>query len=502
MLHYPGHLVMGAAALAAALAIQSLTVNRMVRRKLRLSVALLSAYVLVNLVLAVISPDPALLTSDPTLFTVTDEDLHAIERLAIAAAVINMLVVSLVNPLYADRVPERFPTIVQDFLVIGLVLLAGTFLSDKLIATSAVSAVVVGFALQDTLGNAFAGLAIQSEAPFHVGNWIRVGDFEGRVAEVTWRATKLRTKSGNFVVVPNNTVAGHAIVNFTEPVGPTRLEVEVGAGYLHPPNQVIAVILDAMRHVPRVLESPAPDALLRDFAGSAITYRARFWVADYEFDDEAKDEVRTAIFYAFNREEIEMPYPIEVGYRREWPEPDAATKHAERERLVSSVDLFAGLDDEQRRAIAARAVMRTFGSGEAVVREGEPGHSMFIVCSGAVVVQLGAERADVATIGAGGYFGEMSLLTGEPRTATVSARGDTTVLELDDDVFRELAASDPQALERVGLAAATRRTELDLARSALSPVSAVQARATLLARMRNFLRLGSPKRMFNTEEQG
>ena len=118
-------------------------------------------------------------------------------------------------------------------MVIGLLVLIATFVfEDKLLTTSAVGAVVVGFALQDTLGNAFAGLGIQSEKPFRVGHWIRVGEFEGRVAEVTWRATKLRTKSGNFVIVPNNIIAKDAITNYSEPAVPTRLEVEVGASYL------------------------------------------------------------------------------------------------------------------------------------------------------------------------------------------------------------------------------------------------------------------------------
>jgi hypothetical protein len=387
-------------------------------------------------------------------------------------------------------VPDRFPTIVQDFLVIGLVLLAGTFLSDRLIATSAVGAVVVGFALQDTLGNAFAGLAIQSEAPFHVGNWIRVGEFEGRVAEITWRATKLRTKTGNFIAVPNNTIAGEAIVNFTEPAVPTRLEVEVGASYLSAPNDVEAAILEAMRQVPRVLEAPAPDALLLSFDDSAVTYRARFWILDYEFDDEARDEVRTAIFYAFNRRGIEIPWPIEVGYQRDWPEPDAETKQRDRERVVSSIDLFAGLDASQRSEIAARASMRTFGNGEAIVREGAPGHSMFVVTTGRVAVGLGQERREFATIEPGGYFGEMSLLTGEPRTATVIARGDTTVLEVDAAALRLLAAADTQVMDRVAHAAVTRRAELNAARVAVPAAAVAGAKQTLFARMRKFLGFG------------
>jgi small-conductance mechanosensitive channel len=147
-----------------------------------------------------------------------DAQLRAFERLAFSGALINLLIISLLNPLREDRVSERVPTILQDAIVIGMLLLVSTFVFDeKLLTTSAVSAVVIGFAVEDTLGNAFAGRAIQSERPFHVGHWIRVGEFEGRVSEVTWRATKLRTKSGNFVILPNNLVAKEAVTNYSEP---------------------------------------------------------------------------------------------------------------------------------------------------------------------------------------------------------------------------------------------------------------------------------------------
>ena len=123
--------------------------------------------------------------------------------------------------------------------MIGMLLIVATFaFQEQLLTTSAVGAVVVGFALQDTLGNAFAGLAIQSERPFKVGHWIKVGDFEGRVAEITWRATKLRTKAGNFVIVPNNIVAKEAITNYSEPAAPTRLDLEVGVSYSSSPHAV------------------------------------------------------------------------------------------------------------------------------------------------------------------------------------------------------------------------------------------------------------------------
>ncbi len=478
--YHAWHLVFGVLTLMIALAISALTANRLVRRKLKLSLLLLGAYVVVHIVVGLeLAPDAAV-----------DEQLISVERLAFAAALINLAVISFLNPLREDRVPDRYPAILQDFIVIGLLVLVATLVfHDKLLTTSAVSAVVIGFALQDTLGNAFAGLAIQSERPFNIGHWIKVGDFEGRVAEVTWRATKLRTKAGNFVVVPNNIVSKEAITNYSEPSTQCRVEVEVGASYLSSPNMVKSVIGEALANSARALKTPAPDVVLASFDSSAINYRVRFWIEDYERDEAARDEVRSAIYYAFARHGIEIPWPIQVQYEKAWDEQDPAAQAHDRGRLLGGVDLFAGLNDEARHEIARSVRSRTFGNGESIVRQGEPGESMFIVGSGRAVVVLEPDRREVATIETGGYFGEMSLLTGEPRTATVIARGDTVVLEIGADLFRHLAGTSPQAIEQVAVAAAARRIELDKVRATGAGSAVADAPATLLSRMRRFLRL-------------
>jgi small-conductance mechanosensitive channel/CRP-like cAMP-binding protein len=476
---------MGVAALAATLFVWSLTVNRLVKRKLKLSIFLLTAYVALHVVLLV-RPD---LFGAPLSPADLGSPIRPFERLALTASVINLLVIALINPLRTDRVRERFPAIVQDAIVIAVLLVVATFVfKEQLLTTSAVGAVVVGFALQDTLGNAFAGLALQSERPFSVGHWIRVGEFEGRVAEITWRATKLRTKAGNFIVVPNNIIAKEAITNYSEPVLPTRLQIEVGASYAASPAAVKEAMLEAMSHSEYVLKAPAPDVLLGSFDASSINYQARFWVNDYEVDELAKDQVRVAIYYAFNRRGIEIPFPIQVEYSREWPAADAAALHSDRERILRAVDLFASLDDKQRAQIAAATVVKTFGDGEAIVRQGEPGGSMYVLASGKVSVVIEPDRRQVATIEKGGYFGEMSLLTGEPRSATVVARGETVVLELNADVFRSLGVESPHAIEAVGLAAVARRAELDRVRAA-GKGAVADAPETLIARMKKFLRL-------------
>ncbi len=473
---------MGVAALAAALAVFALTINSLVRRRLRLSIFLLAAYLLLHLFLALVRPG---------MTPGVESQLNSFEQLAIAAALINLLALSIINPLGADRVPDRFPAILQDFVVVGLLVIVATFVfKEKLLATSAVSAVVIGFALQDTLGNAFAGLAIQSEKPFRVGHWIRVGEFEGRVAEITWRATKLRTKSGNFVALPNNIVSKEPITNYSEPAAPTRLEVEVGASYQAAPAAVKAAIYEALANAPRALKAPAPDVMLVGFDSSAMTYRTRFWIEDYERDEAARDEVRTAIYYAFARHGLDIPWPIQVEYSREWVEPDTAARQREREGLLAGVDLFAALTEEQRRELAGALRDKIFGNGEAIVRQGAPGDSMFVVGTGRAVVKLEPDGQEVAVINVGGYFGEMSLLTGDPRSATVVARGDTRVFEIDAEVFRRLGAVHPHAIEQIGIAAVSRRAEVEQIRAVSAHGTAVaDAPATLVARMKKFLRL-------------
>ena len=480
MAHFPGHLILSVAALAATLAISSYTANRLVKRKLRLSLLLIGTYALLHAVLA--------FRND--LLPVYGTDLYSFEQLALAAGIINLVVISVVNPLRADRVPDRFPSIIQDALVIGLVFLIGTvFLDDRFLATGAVSAVVLGFALQDTLGNAFAGLAIQSEKPFNLGHWVKVGEFEGRVTEVTWRATKIRTKWGNFVIVPNNIVGKEAITNFSEPVAPTRLHIEIGLSYDAAPNYVKRVMSEALRNCPFVLATPPPDIMFADFGPSALLYRVRFWIQDPERDEEAADQVRTSLYYALRRHNIEIPYPIQTEISLEPKVADATAEIANRQQLIAGVDLFAAMTDEQRREIAASTRMLSFADGEAIVRQTDAGDSMYVVCSGRVAVTIDTQREPIAVIDAGGYFGEMSLLTGDPRSADVIARGDVTVLEIRADVFRQLADLHPHAIEQVGIAAATRRAELEGVRASTQASAVVEAPNSLLTRMRRFLRM-------------
>ena len=417
------------------------------------------------------------------------DQIRTVNPLLITFGVINVLVVLAINPWRENRVPEQFPTIVQDAIVIGVFALAAIlFMQEKILATTAVGAVVLGFALQDTLGNLFAGLAIQIEKPFRVGHWVAIAGTEGAVTEVTWRATKIRTKAGNFLIVPNSVVAKETVTNFSEPTQDTRLEVEVGASYETPPNHVKAVIRDALFDEPLIVHDREPEVLIVDFAASAITYRVRVWTRDFGADMIVRDRLRTLIYYAFRRRRIDIPYPIQVQMADVPGTPDDST--AVTPGTLDVVSIFAPLSVDQRGRLLDGTRVLVYAAGEVIVREGAHGNSMFMVIRGEAVVTLSNTSGQVARLHDGDFFGEMSLLTGEPRTATVTAATDCRLLEIGVEAFRRVALADPAIVEQVSAAVGTRRAEMDQHRAART-TSAVSAELphTFLARVRDFLRL-------------
>jgi small-conductance mechanosensitive channel/CRP-like cAMP-binding protein len=469
-------ITVGAVLLLVTLVLRSASVNRLVRSRLLTSALLFGTYA-VAAGLAGRAPLPP---------NVADQ-IRSFNPLLLAFGLALLVVVVTINPWREDRLPDRFPMIVQDAIVIALFAMVATlFMQEKVLATTAVGAVVIGFALQDTLGNLFSGLAIQIEKPFRVGHWVTIGGTDGLVSEVTWRATKIRTKAGNFVVVPNSVVAKETITNYSEPTQETRLEVDVGAGYETPPNEVKRVIAHALRGEPLILASREPEILIVDFASSAVSYRVRVWTTDFAADMRVRDRVRSHIYYAFRRRGINIPYPIQVQIEQ----APAADVGAVNTALLDGVEIFAALTGEQREQLAAVSRAELFEAGQDIVREGELGASMFIVKRGEASVTLAHTAGEVARHREGGYFGEMSLLTGDTRSATVTAATDCEVIEIGADAFRRVVLADAAILDRVTAAVSTRRLEIAQHRATKTMEPAVvEAPHTLVDRVRRFLRL-------------
>jgi small-conductance mechanosensitive channel/CRP-like cAMP-binding protein len=466
-------MIAGVVLLLIALVARSATINRYVRSRLLISALLLAAYAVAAALVASGQLPPAVAAQ-----------IQTTSPLLLAFALANGIVVLVINPWRLDRIPERFPNILQDTIVIALFAVAAMlFLPDKVVATTAVGAVVIGFALQDTLGNLFAGLAIQVEKPFRVGHWVTIGGKDGLVSEITWRATKIRTKAGNFVVVPNSVLSRDTITNYSEPTRETRLEVEVGAGYDVPPNDVKSVIVQALGGEPLIMAEHPPEVLLVNFADSWMTYRVRVWTTDFAADERIRDHVRTRIYYAFHRHGIAFPYPVQL---RMESKPQIAEERDEASAL-DGVEILAALTEGQRGQLAAMSRRLLYGAGEVIAREGEAGTSMFVLRRGEAIVTVAGAEGEVARLHAGAFFGEMSLLTGDRRSATVTAVTDCELLEIAVEAFRRVVLSDAASVDRVAAAVGSRRQELERHRATRATAVEAETPQTFLERVRRFL---------------
>ena len=216
-----------------------------------------------------------------------------------------------------DNLHIRVPAILRELIHLSIiVLIVLTILYQRgfdplsLVTTSAVLTAVIGLALQSTIANVFAGLALHTDRTIGIGDWVQASSMVGRIHEIKWRSTSLWTEDGDVVIVPNSRLLDAEVHNLSRPNNVHRMWVKVGFHYRHPPDEVQRILLDAVRGTPGVRAEPAPDCVLLDFADSAITYALRYWMSDFARHTEIESEVRTRIWYAARRGGLEIPFPI------------------------------------------------------------------------------------------------------------------------------------------------------------------------------------------------
>jgi small-conductance mechanosensitive channel/CRP-like cAMP-binding protein len=363
------------------------------------------------------------------------------------------------------------------------------------LATSAVVGAVVGLALQDTLGNLFAGIALHTEAPFRVGDWVRVSDRDGRVEQVSWRATRLRTWDGDTLTIPNNEVARHVVLNYSLPATTHSRVVAVGVNYNTPPNKVITVLRGLCEQIESLVQEPPPGVRIIGYHDFTIHYEMRYHVKRYEDYRHVEGEIHRLIWYHFRRHGIEIPFPIRNVYLHPVESTgDAREATATRlERALRNIDLFRPLADEELAVATSRFRQLHYAAGERIIEEGSPGDSFFVIDRGEVEVSkvMAGARRTLARLMEGQFFGEMALLTGEPRAATIVAKTDVDLFTIDKGGFHGILVANPAIAVDISTILAERREALSQAEGDLTARyeearSASELRARILDRIRGY----------------
>jgi len=405
--------------------------------------------------------------------------------------------------------------IVHD-LALGLAYLGALFWSmhqwgvnlTGIVATSAVATAVIGLSLQSTLGNVIGGIALQLDDSIREGDWLVLeSKLAGCVKKVRWRHTVLETTDYATLIVPNSQLLAQTIKIWGKrdaqpPV--YRMTVPFNVDHRYAPGDVIRVVNEALTAAPIECVARDPVAhticldLARDNRDSFCCYAVRFFLTDFDRDESTASAVRERIYVALQCARIPLALPATTVFLSQ--EDGKAERRRERQRAetvnaLKNVELFSRLSGEELQSLADTAQLTPFAKGELVTRQGATAHWLYVLVKGEVEVRIHADGQDrrVARLSAPNFFGEMALMTGAPREATVVALGNVECLRVDKDGFRQVLSQRDEVAHEISSVLAQRRVELEAARENLDAETKLRRmqteRGRILASIRDFFAL-------------
>jgi len=400
----------------------------------------------------------------------------------------------------------QLPQIAHDLTLTGLSLawgllwlrLAGVD-PTQLFATSAIMTAVLAFAMQDTLGNVMGGVALQLDNSLRVGEWVQIDDLSGRVVDVRWRFTEIVTRNRETVVVPNSWLMKNRFRVLRQPPGQPlqwRRMLHFNIDQDAAPAKVLRVLEQAVRDagVAQVAEQPPATAVLMEIAAGYHHYVLRYWLTDPQVDDATDSVLRVHALTALAREGIRLGVPLAERLLIRDDEHSRGAREqremARRAAAIRGIALFANLPEAEQQVLAAHLVHAPFAAGSVITRQGAVAHWLYLVLHGEaeVVVEGRGGRTVVARLHDGEFFGEMGLLTGEPRSATVMAVTDVECYRLDKQGFGQVLAARPELAGEISTLLAQRRAQTDARLQQLAPAAPVPSK-DLLARIHAFFAL-------------
>ena len=367
----------------------------------------------------------------------------------------NLAAYLLVDTYLHRRMKGDVPTFLRDLLLLGVYLFFGATAlrvifdinMTSILTTTTVLTAALAFAMQTSLASIISSFQIQADEAFRRGTWIWIKekDITGEIVNVGFRYSTVRTLEDHLVHVPNHYLTQNVVHSIgSRPGGPPPVNLKVLLDYAFPPERAKAILLDALRDEPGILREPAPWVKVDGFMDSGIHYNLRFYLEEYATLLDTRDRILRRVWYAVTREGQTFPYPHREIVRKEPSLPFRMDAGAIRASL-RGVELFSPLGEEDLDALVPHVRLRVYGRGETVVRQGEEGDSLFINLSGNLEVFVDGQT--VGSLSGGDFFGEMSLLTGEKRRATVTAVDEVRLIEISKSAIGPIIRSHSSVLE-------------------------------------------------------
>jgi small-conductance mechanosensitive channel/CRP-like cAMP-binding protein len=356
-----------------------------------------------------------------------------------------------------------------------------------LLLAPGIAAVVLGFGMQDLMSSLVAGLSLQAGRSFRQGDWLLLDNRYAEVMDINWRSTRFRTLDDISVEIPNREINRLTLVNLTRPERTHAIRISFLLDYDTPPTRAKNVLHHAVANARGVCPEPKPRVYLKNFGDSGVEYEIKLWLTDPSQLSEVTDAVRTNVWYGLRRHGIPIPYPTRTVFMERPARGKTHETQSAARDILRQQPLFRCLRDEDLDALLPRGKVVHFGSGEPLIRQGDPGDSMFILVHGeaTVIAQRNGATRELATLKAGDCFGEMSLLTGEPRSATITAKTDCVVVEIDKEILSGSLRQNPALLSQLSDLLARRQMHTEGVLATEAQTDTAHARQTRYAA--NFL---------------
>ncbi len=360
------------------------------------------------------------------------------------------------------QVPKFLGEFVSIAIIVAAVLAVLEFIYGQkvpgLLAGAGIVGIVLGLALQDTLGNIFSGFAIYFGGQFKTGDWLLVDGHHAEIVEINWRSTRLRTTDDVCLDIPNSSITKQTVINYNFPNKVHGMRMEIGLEYGAPPSLVTQVLVEAALDCPQVLRSPAPSVYLKNFADWSIIYELRYWLDDHSLLNSVQSHIRMTLWYSLRRHGISIPFPIQHELQIESPPPHLEDRNLIRASIQKAV--FAPvLSATQLEEIVGGSRIVCFGRGESIIRQGAEAGPMYVLVSGRaeVWIETNGLRTSVAVLEEDACIGENSVLTGERRSATILALEDCLAVEVQKSTLAPIIGASPELLESLSDLLAQRR---------------------------------------------
>ena len=368
------------------------------------------------------------------------------------------------------------------YLVVAWIFLAGIWNVDLGAALTAlgVTSLVVSLALQDTLSGLASGVLLLGDQPFRAGDWISNGDTEGKVIDINWRTTVIEDRDGDVVVIPNSALASANITNYSSPSELHRVVVSVQVAFVNPPTLAKAMLLDAARSVPGVLEDPAPGVLVSQIDDPLMGYNVIMWVDDYAIVPRVQSDFGTLVWYQSHRHNVPLPSPAQDLFLHDAAALAAADgpSLADLRTDLRHSPLLALVSDDDLDQLAQHARRERFAVSELMVASNRDGGDFLVILDGqARLVLLGpdGDERPIAELGPGDSVGLIENELGDELVTAARALTDCAVVAVASSALGEVGSRNTELAAALNRTAALRRRRV--ARVARARTNEISTRA-------------------------